>query len=86
MVEVCVKKYYRDVPSIRISEVNLRCHPPRKKPPFSAIREGTDCSPAIFYLLFSGQRRRAFNVGMTLTNCPVNCATIPLCYRKTLKN
>lgn len=36
MVEACVKKYYRDVPSIRISEVNLRCHPPRKKPPFSA--------------------------------------------------
>ena len=37
MVGVCVKKYYRDVPSIRISEVNLRCHPPRKKPPFSAM-------------------------------------------------
>ena len=36
MVEVCVKKYYRDVPSIRISEVELRRHPRRKKPPFSA--------------------------------------------------
>ena len=82
MVGVCVKKYYRDVPSIRISEVNLRCHPQRKRPPFSA-RARLFASDSLF--IVQRIKTKIFLVGIAITNCPVNCARDSVIGQKTYK-